>query len=427
MSSLIAMLSLLIISILILLPFLDAVDYTSEAEADRVINLPGAETIDISFAHFSGYLDVKGTTTNESIHLHYWLVESAYNSTNDPLLLWTNGGPGCSGLLGFLSELGPFFPNADGSLSLNPYAWNKQANLLFIESPCGVGFSYSEASSDYVANDNSTAKLNYDLIQAFFERFPHFRTNDFYLSSESYGGHYIPTLASLIVSQNEVESPFNLINLKGFLVGNPYTDTYSAFPSMLETFFGHSLIPKPFFEAYKTQCAHVITTDDQSSGVYEACSSFVDQMLEFVGGYSPYALDFDVCPLAASSAGVQQRQLLRHALSRRLHKDSKLRSKLESTGVFDYCEDSYLDKYLNSADVKTALHVNQNVQWTECSQSLTWEWEDYSTAPLYNQLLEVDDMHILVYSGNDDAVCSTLGTQTWIFNLGLTTTSGKSL
>jgi hypothetical protein len=52
----------------------------------------------------------------------------------------------------------------------------------------GVGFSYSTDTSDYVMGDKQTAEDNYALIQAFLTRFPHLRTNDFYLTSESYGG-----------------------------------------------------------------------------------------------------------------------------------------------------------------------------------------------------------------------------------------------
>ena len=102
-------------------------------------------------------------------------------------MLWTNGGPGCSGLIGFFTEQGPFKPMKDGSLSMNEFAWNKVANMVFIEAPCGVGFSYSEKSEDYKTGDDLTASDNYDLIQGFFKRFPDLVKNDLYITSESYG------------------------------------------------------------------------------------------------------------------------------------------------------------------------------------------------------------------------------------------------
>jgi carboxypeptidase C (cathepsin A) len=129
-----------------------ALAYTPEALADQVTNLPGAENLELNFNQFSGYLTVNGTK-----NLHYWMVESTNKPASDPVAFWTNGGPGCSGLLGFLTEQGPFRPNKDMTLSLNEYAWNQVANMVFIEAPCGVGFSYSEDSADYVTNDAQTA------------------------------------------------------------------------------------------------------------------------------------------------------------------------------------------------------------------------------------------------------------------------------
>ncbi len=114
-------------------------DYTPEALADQITSLPGAEALNVNFNQFSGYIKVAGTK-----NLHYWLVESQGNPATDPVAFWTNGGPGCSGLLGAFTEQGPFRPNKDLTLSYNQYSWNTVANMVFIEAPCGVGFSYSD-------------------------------------------------------------------------------------------------------------------------------------------------------------------------------------------------------------------------------------------------------------------------------------------
>lgn len=64
----------------------------------------------------------------------YMYLEAQENPETAPLIWWTNGGPGCSGFNGLLEENGPFRPNADGNLDLNPYAWNKKANMVFVVS-----------------------------------------------------------------------------------------------------------------------------------------------------------------------------------------------------------------------------------------------------------------------------------------------------
>jgi carboxypeptidase C (cathepsin A) len=249
-----------LLGFLALLPFFVASDYTPEALADEVKNLPGAEKLDFSFRQFSGYLDVTPTK-----HLHYWFVESSRNPDKDPVAFWTNGGPGCSGLLGFLTEQGPFRPNKDLTLEYNPYSWNTIANMVFIEAPCGVGFSYSSdgTGDDYHTDDKQTATDNYLLIQEFFKRFPQYRQNDLYITSESYGGHYMPTLAKEIVDRNATGEDLPL-NFKGFAVGNPQTTFYSAIPASLDTYWGHQLISRPLWETFQSVCRNESTRPNVS-------------------------------------------------------------------------------------------------------------------------------------------------------------------
>ena len=207
--------SLLFMSYLIL-PSVRA--YTSDAIADQIGALPGLSA-DIN--QFSGYITLAGTQK----HIHYWFVEA--EEANAPLVFWTNGGPGCSGLIGFMTEQGPFYPDRDGNLMPNQYAWNKLANMVFLEQPVGVGFSYSDNEDDYSIGDDQAAKDNLATILGFLERFPEFAKTQLFLTSESYGGHYLPTWASAIIDYNDgLADSSKRINFQGFAVGNPYTDYY---------------------------------------------------------------------------------------------------------------------------------------------------------------------------------------------------------
>ena len=155
---------------------------------DLVTVLPGANFVN-SFATFSGYLDVSDTKKT-----FYWFVTArdASKAKDKPVVMWTNGGPGCSGLIGFWTEMGPWRATEDMTIEPFDFAWNKEANMLFIESPTGVGFSTSNKDADFDAGDWSTAKDNFELLKQFFGRFPGLADNDLYLSGESYGGHYVP-------------------------------------------------------------------------------------------------------------------------------------------------------------------------------------------------------------------------------------------
>jgi len=105
---------------------------------------------------YSGYLDIDANTT----HMHYFFFPSQNKPETDPVLFWFNGGPGCSSLLGALYEHGPFLVNdAFASNIYNQYAWNQKANVVYIESPAQVGFSYMDTKAPNW-NDDLVAKLN---------------------------------------------------------------------------------------------------------------------------------------------------------------------------------------------------------------------------------------------------------------------------
>eukprot|EP01083_Nonionella_stella_P002883 8259_1 len=160
--------------------------YTDEAQADLITSLPGLNFTP-TFRQFSGYIPVSPTR-----NIHYWYIESSNDPANDPVVFWTNGGPGCSGLLGLGTEFGPFLFEKDGVLAPNPNTWNQVANILYVEQPAGVGFSTFTNPEDQYVGDDRAAVDNYELIVNFFHRFPERATNEFYIASESYGGHYIP-------------------------------------------------------------------------------------------------------------------------------------------------------------------------------------------------------------------------------------------
>ena len=422
----------------VLLPFLlvacvASADYTPQALADEVTSLPGAPSGSPSFRTFSGYISAPGVTPTSKM-MHYFFVESLSNPAQDPVTLWTNGGPGCSGLIGMFTENGPWRPTKDLTLTTNEYAWNKVSSLLFIESPVGVGFSYSDEADDYNANDASTALLNYNLIQGFLERFPSLRANAFYLSSESYGGHYLPTLAKELVQQN-ANSANAKINFHGFAVGNPYTTVYSGSPAMWDTYWGHQLVPLPLMQQYRTNdCANETFSSSKSAA---KCFSIESQLSNSVGELNPYALDYPVC-LSTSAAGLKAKKgraerlwFLSHLQNARAERLSgilddapKSRHLLDTAALkeaYEPCADDSLTQYLNLADVKKALHVKDDIKWGECSYTTRYNMtdSDNSMVPIYQFLINGGyKLNILVYSGDDDSVCATIGTQSWIWGMG---------
>jgi carboxypeptidase C (cathepsin A) len=105
-------------------------------------------------------------------------------------------------------------------------------------------------------DDVQAAEDNYAMVQAFLTRFPQYRTNDLYITAESYGGHYMPMLAKQIVDENSNATTTGnpVINFKGFAVGNPATTFYSVIPAGMETFWGHQLTSKPVHDQFVKNC-----------------------------------------------------------------------------------------------------------------------------------------------------------------------------
>lgn len=119
-------------------------------------------------------------------------------------------------------ENGPFQVQQNLKLESDRYAWSDEANMIWLESPAGVGFSYSNTTSDYVVGDARTAADTYNfLLQFIHYYFPQFTKNPFWVTGESYGGHYVPEITQLVFQQNAIGQP--KINIQGLMVGNAWT------------------------------------------------------------------------------------------------------------------------------------------------------------------------------------------------------------
>lgn len=298
---------------------------------------------------------------------------------------------------------------------MNDYAWNERSNVVFIESPCGVGFSYSDNQDDYSNDDAGTATDNYNLIQEFFVRFPDLIKNELYITSESYGGHYMPTLAKEIVDMNTAgNNP--ILNFKGFAVGNPYTNVYSGTPSGLDTLWGHQMVAKPTYDKYASMCVNA----GRNFNLTMCEALMIEMYIEIGQDINHYALDYPVCVADEKAArGRNQRNwFLRHHLDSASN-DLKAAVKLEPADSYNPCTDDYATTYLNRADVQSAIHVVGNIDWAECSRSLRYSSTDSSVSmtPIYQYLIDGNyGLKIIVYSGDDDDVCSTLGSQNWVWD-----------
>jgi carboxypeptidase C (cathepsin A) len=185
----------------IILPTLLLLGALSAPVADRVKELDQMPEVGKSFEMYSGFLPINGTTKR----YHYIAVTSETKKANDPVILWFNGGPGCSSLFGMSMEIGPYvMGDEDTKFRRNLHAWNKEAHVVYIEMPAGVGFSTCDEveNSKSCYNGTDASPLNDDVVanetfmavRNLFKKFPEWQKNDLYISGESYAGIYVPYL-----------------------------------------------------------------------------------------------------------------------------------------------------------------------------------------------------------------------------------------
>ncbi|XP_057852771.1 serine carboxypeptidase II-2 isoform X2 [Cryptomeria japonica] len=367
--------------------------WKNEQIKDRIKELPGQPS-NVNFAQYSGYVTVDRKAGRA---LFYWLIEATDDAQSKPLVLWLNGGPGCSSVAyGEAEELGPFHINSDGkTVFLNPYSWNKLANILFLDSPAGVGFSYTNTSSDIKeSGDRRTAEDSFIFLTNWLEKFPQYKNRDFYITGESYGGHYVPQLAQVIYRRNKVlANP--VINLKGYMVGNALTDDFHDRVGIFEYLWSHGVISDNTYLKLNIFC-------DFSSLVHP--SLFCEKALEYadaeMGQIDPYSIYTPPCSNITGNSG---RQHMKRSPWRHLF------------GEYDPCSEKYSEIYFNLPEVQKALHANVTgipYRWTTCSEAVAENWKDSprSVLPIYRELIKVD-LRIWMFSGDTDAVIPVTSTR----------------
>lgn len=144
---------------------------------------------------FAGYLDI-----NFSRKYYYVYHPSEKNPSKDPLVVRVSAGPACSSLYSWLYTKGPFVFNPyTHDFRINPNNWNKEANVLFIEGPAGVGFSFDSSGTSKNISDELFAQEMVQSLYSFYAKFPELKDQDLYLTGEQYAGVTIPMIAKNIV------------------------------------------------------------------------------------------------------------------------------------------------------------------------------------------------------------------------------------
>lgn len=360
----------------------------------RISDLPGGESFKgtkLDVVQHSGYIEVN---KQQNANLFYWCFESQNDPSTDPLIFWLTGGPGCSSVLALLFENGPVTVNNNLQLEPNPYGWNAQATVCWIDQPAGTGYSY--ANSYYIHNEAGVQTEMWSFIQQFFQLYPQYQPLDFYLTGESYGGHYVPSISAYIAQQ---QANGNIVvNMKGSAVGNGWVAPIIQFGEYGPFAYANNLISDKVYERMNNtyaQCLNALSSHEYNYNIFSECESIMQYVLDANPGINYYNID------------------------------------AKCVGQLCYNFDT-ITKYLNEASTKKALGVPSSQGWQACDNAGSPfipvdELESYaSNVPV--QLAA--GYRVMIYSGMLDLICNYFGGAAWTAALqwpGASGFNGQSL
>lgn len=359
-------------------------------------NIMNTKSLKLNVTSYAGCVKVpiEKIDNEHTSNLFYWFFESRksrYSSNPDqiPLVIWLNGGPGASSLVGLFLENGPFRieDNDAGTLVPNPYSWNQEAHLLYWDQPVGTGYSYLDPPEDdpkayYVATEEELSGQFCEALQGFYDLHPEYRACPLYVTGESYAGKYVPYIATQINENNKkAELP---INMQGLAIGDGWMKPRLQVLIQIKYGFAMGFLDIKQKEAleqcYEAFCealdaddpSHWARADDQGNAITEAILRFGGQPdIYDVRRWSDVSLD-------------------------------------------------NLTAYLKLPAVKQALHVPENIEW-KCSDDegpvATALKDDIMQDMNLLPALLGDGNRILMYTGNFDMSCGYAGTEKILHDL----------
>ncbi|KAF4586065.1 carboxypeptidase Y precursor [Ophiocordyceps camponoti-floridani] len=336
---------------------------------------------------FSGYLD----DDTKDKHLFYWFFESRGDPANDPVVLWLEGGPACSSMISVFESIGPARIEKDLSLKPNPFSWTQRASIIFLDSPVNTGFS---SSSEAI---NSTADGAKDLLAAmtlFFDKFPQYGKQSFFLAGNSIAAMDVSELAAEIISHPQQK----IINLKGAILANgviDYKTQHLAIRPMVCGEGGHPPV------LTKKECQALAAEEPGCQKMIQACyDNETDEAL---------------CQKASARCSPEKLSaLLDHQGTNRFNVHEPCTGDADNS-----CNaaSGQIEPFMNQPDVIKTLGVlgdkNRDYCSVEASKNITDAGDQ--VRPHQRRLAKVLDMKIpvLAYAGDGDLIGNWLGIRDW--------------
>ena len=329
----------------------------------------------------SGYLSVNPKTNSAIFYTFYEAQHPTSPLSQTPLLIWLQGGPGCSSMVGNFLELGPYRVVSDSeeqnvTLQPNLGSWNRIFGLIFLDNPIGTGFSIASKHEEIPRDQKTVAKHLFSAITKFLESDPVFKTRSIYITGESYAGKYVPAIGHYILKKNMKLPASKQVNLKGVAIGNGLTDPVTQVKT-------HAL--NAYFSG--------LINERQKGELEEAQREAVK--LVRMGNWSE-----------ATDARSRVLNLMRNMTG--------LATLYDFTRKVPY-ETELVTKLMQLAEVKNALKANESIVFEDCSDTVGEALhEDVMKSVKYMVEFLVKKSNVLLYQGHFDLRDGVVSTEAWV-------------
>jgi vitellogenic carboxypeptidase-like protein len=327
----------------------------------------------------SGYLPIFPPANASLFFVFYEATDPLTPPPSTPLLLWLQGGPGCSGLVGDFFELGPYLVNPDGaSLSRNPFAWNRRFGLLFVDNPLGTGFSAAPSPADIPTDQPGVAAHLLSALQSLFDLDPSLRARPLFLAGESYAGKFVPAAGAHILDANPTLPVGRRVNLRGVAIGNGYTHPVAQVETHAWWAYSAGLInARQKRELEALQAAAVSLT---RAGRWREAADAKHLVLTRLGSMTGLPNLYDLAKRRPYQTGP-------------------------------------VAAFLNRPEAKAALGPRRDVAWEMCSAAVAAAMHAdtmKSALPQVEALLRRRGARVLLYQGIRDLRDSVMATEAWL-------------
>ncbi|CAD5123674.1 DgyrCDS11993 [Dimorphilus gyrociliatus] len=328
--------------------------------------------------------------------MFWWLYYAG--EANKPLILWLQGGPGGSSTgFGNFMEIGP----KDVNLQPRNTTWLKLANLLFIDNPVGTGFSYVTSQDAY---STSVEQIALDLVQvmkSFLKEVKEFKSIPFYIFSESYGGKMTAAFSKELykaIKASEIEC-----NFKGFAMGDSWISPLDSVLSWAPYLYSTSLVDILGYQKVNNKALDIKSL--LSDGKFKEATNQWSELESII---------------ESETAGVDFYNILRF--------DSQSNSLHNSKSEIDYLykrhvgrlNNDLLSNLMNTKVRRMLRIIPENVTWGGQSGNVfKYQSEEFMkpVVSIVDDILKTTPLKVVVYSGQLDLICDTLGTEQWVGSL----------